>query len=91
MHQTQLQPVGGCPGHVTPASKRLAALCLRCARQPIGGEQIAPAWFRINGECDCPNFVAHGGITPVLPISVHPYVPSAVRTYENTAPEGVQE
>ncbi len=68
--QTQVQPRGGCPGHTTPVSGRTAALCLRCARLPIGGEQIAPAWFRINGECDCPNFVAHGCTLPVLPLPV---------------------
>lgn len=68
--QTQIAPTGGCPGKLYAG--RTAALCLRCAREPIGGPQIAPAWFRIAGEPDCPNFVAHGVHVQAIPAEGRP-------------------
>lgn len=65
---------GGCPGHYSALHNRVAALCLTCARQPVGGEQIAPAWRREGGDVWCPNWVPHAvSVRPTEP-GGHPTV-----------------
>jgi len=67
----QIAPEGGCPGHYRLA--RLCALCLTCARLPVGGEQVQGTVLRgADGEDSCKLWIAHGANVACIPVGQHP-------------------
>jgi hypothetical protein len=76
---------GGCPGHYSAVQGRTAAMCLTCARLPIGGEQMAPAWRSEAGQAECDKWVGHGVTVRALGADGHPAGVGGPRTSENTA------
>jgi hypothetical protein len=68
----QLDPEGGCPGHRRVG--RVCALCLTCARLPVGSQQVQGCVKRgPDGEDSCDLWIAHGAQTVrPIPVERHP-------------------